>query len=302
MGLGTKLLIVLRAGSKSLHPAWSRVCAKAVDVAISIYDDLQVPAADFRIVHRCPGSKFSGLAAFFAECAWVLDEYTHFCLFEDDLYLPYASLRAIQHAIERYGFDLCAPSLAQESFISWPITVQNDAFELRATDFVEIMAPVMSRRFLARVLPGFTQNHSGWGYEWLWRLTLRELGTCAAVLDSAPIVHTRPMGDGSLYISTAANPIRPWEEATALFARHGIDKDAEPFRNFFGLARGSNRLVLGEAFTSRALAGYRLLARDNPDGFARCRDFLRTAPPPLESAEAIASFAAAPALLSAAAG
>jgi hypothetical protein len=298
----TKLLIVLRAGSTSLHPAWARVCAKAVDVALSVYDDLQVPAADFRIVHRCPGKKFRGLQTFFAECAWVLDEYTHFCLPDDDLYIPYTSLRTIQHCIERYRFDLCAPSLAQEGFMAWPITVQNDAFELRATDFVEGMAPVMSRRFLERVLPMFGENNTGWGYEWLWRLALRELNTFAAILDSAPIVHTRPMGEGTLYDGPGGTRYSGSDEAYALFAKYGIEKDAEPFRNFFGLSRGDRRLLLGNAFVARAMAGYKLLERDNPDHLARCREFLTNAPPPLASVQAVAEFAGADALLSASAG
>jgi hypothetical protein len=38
-----------------------------------------------------------------------------------------------------------------------------------------------------------------WGYEWLWRKLLNDGRAFAAILDAAPIVHARPMGQGSLY-------------------------------------------------------------------------------------------------------
>jgi hypothetical protein len=296
----TKLLIVLRAGAGSLHRAWTRVCAGQADVAISLYDDLPVEEADFVVTHRCAGGKYRGLEAFFRDNAWVLDAYTHFWLFEDDLYLPLESLLTVQEILERYQFVLCSPSLAPESFMAWPITVQNSAFTLRATDFVEIMAPIMSAGFLQRVLPQFGENHSGWGYEWLWRRALSDMGTFAAILDAAPVVHTRPSGSGTLYKTADGQRIRPLREAGALFEKYGIVHNAWPFRNYCGLRRDDRRLVCGAEFLALAMEGYAALLRYRPDDHQRCRDFLTGAPPALTSAEDILAFKGGVALFSAA--
>jgi hypothetical protein len=294
----TKILIVLRAGSASLHRAWTRVCAGAVHVAISLYDDAAVEDAEFVVVHRCRGGKFTGLQAFFADHPAMIDAYTHFWLLDDDLYVPFDSLVQVQDLVARWQFALCAPSLAPESFMSWAITVQNSAFHLRATDFVEIMAPIMSRGFLRRALPLFAENHSGWGYEWLWRTILQDMGTFAAILDAAPIVHARPLGTGTLY----AGGVNGADEARALFAKYAIDPDAAPFRNLFGLARSDRRPVFGADFLARALEGYESLRRHDPAGHARCLEFLESAPPALESAAALRGFPGAGALVSTLAG
>jgi len=273
---------VLRAGAGSLHRSWKRVCAREVDVAISLYDDSAVDAAEFVAVHRCPGSKFGGLAAFFAENPAIIDDYTHFWLFEDDLYLPFDSVPAMRAVLDRDGFPLCGPSLAPESFATWPITIRNRAFQWRATNFVEIMAPVMSRAFLRRALPLFGANYSGWGYEWVWQAMLGEMGACSAIVDSAPVVHTRPVGSGNLY--TAAGSISPHAEMDALLAKHGIDRHAVPFRNLFGMARAERRLVLGAEFSAVALEGCASLREHHPETYETCRAFLAEAPPALDSA------------------
>jgi len=294
----TRILIVLRAGADSLHRSWTHLCAGRVDVAISVYDDAPIDAAAFVATNRSPGGKFRGLAAFFDENAWVLNAYSHFWIFEDDLFLPFDSLLTMQTMIERFDFTLCAPSLTTESFMSWPITVQNSSFALRATDFVEVMAPVMSRAFLQRALPHFADNHTGWGYEWLWRKLLDEMNTFAAILDAAPIVHTRPIGKGQLYGEATDNVTVGMAEADELFRKHGIDNERAPFRNHFGLSRGDLRPVYGSDFLIAALRGYPSLQRNDIAKHERCLRFLMDSPRPLPSVEAILALRGAAALLS----
>jgi hypothetical protein len=295
--MATKILIVLRAGAGSLHRSWSRVCAGHVDVAISLYDDLPVDDSEYVVTHRCRGSKFGGLQAFFAAHPWIIDAYTHFWLFEDDLYLPLDSLLTAQEAVERYGLTLSAPSLAPESFATWEITIRNDAFYLRATDFIEIMAPIMSRDFLRAALPLFAECHSAWGSEWLWRRILNEMNTFGAILDAAPIVHTRPVGQGTLYQAATGARISPADEMNALFRRHGIDPAHAPFRNLFGLDRTGRRLLYGPAFRTEAQHGYQSLLSRYPDVHRRCHHFLMDAPAAVKTLQEVLSLNGAAALL-----
>jgi hypothetical protein len=295
----TKILLVLRAGAGSLHRSWTHICAGRIDVAMSMYDDSRIEDGAFAVVHRHAGPKFRGLAAFFAANDWVIDAYTHFWLFDDDIFLPFESLLMIQDIVERYQFALCAPSLTPESFMAWPITVQNSAFYLRVCDFVEGMAPIMSRAFLQRALPRFNENHSGWGHEWLWRRDLKAMGALAANLDAAPIVHTRPQGTGTLYFTAGGERIDPFAEWDSLLAKHGIEKDAEPFQNFFGLGRADRRPVYGADFQAKALAGYESLRVHNPAYHQKCMEFLRNAPKPLATLDAIRTMPGGAALMAA---
>jgi hypothetical protein len=293
----TRILIVLRAGAGSLHQAWTHVCAGKVNVAISLFDDSPIDASAFVVTHRVAGPKFLGLQAFFAANPWVIDAYTHFWLFDDDLYLPLESLLTAQETVEQYGFTLCGPSLAPESFSSWPITIQNTAFHLRATDFVEIMAPIMSRDFLRKAMPHFAENHTGWGYEWLWRRMLNEMNTFAAILDAAPIVHTRPVGQGKLYIDATGARINAEDELHSFLRHHGIDAAASPFRNLFGLALPDRRLVCGSEFVTEAQRGYQSLLLRHPDRHRDCQAILAGSPNPLGSLSDISRLDGAAALL-----
>jgi hypothetical protein len=297
--MDTKLLIVLRAGRDSLHRSWTTVCAKLADVAISLYDDAPIAESDFVLVHRAPGGKYTGVKALFADHPWIMDAYTHFWLFEDDLYLPFESLLAVRDCIENFRFVLCGPSLAPESFAAWPIMIQNQAFHLRATNFVEIMAPIMSRDFLKRTLPMFGENRTGWGYEWLWQTMLAEMNRFAAILDCAPIVHTRPIGSGRLYDDPTGKQPTAFEEMMALVAKYGIDHERIAPASYFGLARTDRRLVYGAEFLDLAVEGYPLLLRQNRTDHERCRLSVVIAPPPLKSVEDILAFNGAAALLAA---
>jgi len=295
--MNVKLLIVVRVGAASLHRIWTSVCANAVDVAISIFDDSAIDTAGFVAVHRGPGGKFRGMQAFFAQHPWVIDAYTHFWLFDDDLYLPVESVLTIKDVLARYDFPLCSPSLAPESFVSWPIMVRNEAFHLRATNWVEVMAPIMSRAFLRRALPLFGETNGGWGYEWLWQNFLYEMRACAAIVDSAPIVHTRPVGAGSLYCADGSAVVDPADEMQALFVKYAIGGERSLVRNYFALDRADQRPLVGAAFLSRALEGYPLLRRRHPPLYDACMAFLRDGPPALATIDDLLQFAGAAAFL-----
>jgi hypothetical protein len=122
------------------------------------------------LVHRCKlstpraGGKFSDIKKFFEEYPNLIEICDYVWTFEDDVLLPYSSLVKARSLLEKYRFKLAAPSLSFESFFGWPIAVQNERMLFRGTDFVEIMAPIMSRDFLRLALPHFDENFSSWGY------------------------------------------------------------------------------------------------------------------------------------------
>ena len=264
------ILIVVRAGRNSLHRSWSHICHQVADIAISTYDDSDWSGPDVNYLHHAPGGKFTGIKSFFDENPNLIDTYDYFCIFDDDLILPYSSLATIRALLAKFSWQLATPSLSCESFFSWPITVQNQRMLFRAVDFVEIMAPIMSRDFLRITLPHFDANVSSWGLEWLWRQILRNSQTFAVILDAAPIVHTRPLGQSSLYKNLSSDGLRAEDERDALIARFGLDRN-EPFRNLFGVSNDEPpRLLVGDDLVHEMIGGYRAVSDFNFDNFSRC--------------------------------
>ncbi len=192
-----RVLAVLRAGPNSIHHAWSENISKVVDLAVSTYGD----APKDRIVyhakyqHHFDGSKLGGIRHFFNLNKDLLVAYDHIWLLEDDLFIPTFSAVRINQVASSGLFDLFQPALAPESHYSFALTVCNPRFFLRVTDFVEQMSPVFSVKFLTQVLPYFDENYSGSGQEWLWQRILEEGGRFCAIVDCAPIYHTRRVGE-----------------------------------------------------------------------------------------------------------
>ena len=204
-GAQPRILIIIRAGRNSIHRCWTWTVNGFADVALSVYDDTDFSSDGARFVHKTPGGKFPGIAAFLEAFPNVISEYDYFWLFEDDLVLPLETLRQVSNLLGRFQFELSSPAITYYSFFTWPIMVRNDRFIFRGTNFVEVMAPIMSRKFLLLVAHAFNDNYSGWGHEWLWHKHLGDLGSFAAIFDCAPITHSRPFGSGSLIKNRAGD-------------------------------------------------------------------------------------------------
>ena len=265
MGSAPRILIVLRAGRDSIHRSWIWTLHGLVDVAISTYDDSDYSADGVaRFFHQFSGGKFSGVKDFFDTHPSVIEEYDYFWLFEDDLTLPLASLRAVLKLLARFPFALSSPSLSHESVIYWKINMTNSRFVFRGTDFVEIMMPIMSRDFLRAALPAFNDNYSGYGQESLWQKLLKERRSFAVIFDSAPMTHTRPYQFGSLGRNKPSSLPDLALDLQNFLTKHGL---LFPYStNYFGVTSGpSPQILTQDAFIREALCGYEALRPLRPD-------------------------------------
>ena len=171
-----RILLIIRVGRNTIHRSWIWTTHGFADVAISTFDDTDCANDGVRFLHRFPGGKLPGVMDFLRTHPAVIEQYDYFWLLDDDLVLPFDTLRRISALLARFPFDLSAPGLSYESFFSWPLTMANDRFLFRCTDFVEVMAPIMSRAFLQAAMLAFADNFSCWGHEWL-SLTRRQSST-----------------------------------------------------------------------------------------------------------------------------
>jgi hypothetical protein len=100
---------------------------------------------------------------------------------------------------------------------------------LRYTNFVEIMAPLMSMQALRHLMPTLDNDDikSAWGLDFVWPYLLNNRDV--AVIDKTPMTHTRPV--------TAFNPdsnfyrmynIDPMLEGHQNMTKYGLSSNTKP--------------------------------------------------------------------------
>lgn len=253
-------LAVVRAGDNSLHPHWA-VDTTAFDVAISYFgqdDSREFPEA--RYVHRLKAGKWDGIASFFQAFPDVQDAYDYFWFPDDDLDLTAAKADALLAAGIAHNLDLWQPSLDRQSYFGLPITLHIPGLTLRHTNFVEIMAPVLSRRLLQATLPLFSTTRSGFGLDYLWPQMVEQMRHGAtdgcAVLDGLTITHTRPVGSVlKKVIATASGPTSREEFAQVL----ALVKHRNPLITSMGLSIPRKRTYRAVRNDGSVIAPWRLL-------------------------------------------
>lgn len=254
-------LALFRAGSKSLHPhAVQRLAEQNFDYALSWFG-AEAPAAEgAAFVHLQKGAKWPGLQETLIAHWDTIQQYEYVWLPDDDL-LCEPELVSRMFAICRdLQLDLAQPALTRDSYFSHLITLQHTEFQVRFTNFVEIMAPVVSIDMLARVFPTLQGNVSGWGLDSLWpRLT--KLGK-VAIIDDTPVKHTRPVG-GPNYQFNKEVGLTPAQEALLGMARYGIDTPADFHVNYAGLLQTGEPICIGPTVNEVDAVLKKLIASTN---------------------------------------
>ena len=203
-----------------------------------------------------------GIKRFFEEKPHLLDEYEHIWLIEDDLFIPPNSARFIVQVAKTNTCPLFQPALSLDSHTSFGLLVQNPGFLLRVVDFVEQMAPVFKSDLLRRSLPHFDDNYSGFGYEWLWQRYVEEDGGFSAVIDCAPIYHTRPVGQGDLAANAPASASRS-DDLGLFMEKHGLKQRTLIYAGLMlssgGKSLESSEILTGTSLVEAQVAGLRQL-------------------------------------------
>ena len=202
-GSPLRTLAVVRCGDQSLHESWA-IGGKTFDVAVSYFgDDSERRFPEAAFVHRFKGGKWDGLYNFFLSFPETRLAYDYFWFPDDDLLASAPDVDTLMRLGNFYSLDFFQPSLDNQSYFSHLLTLQHRSFILRYSNFVEIMAPVLSQPLLEKALPTMTDTKSGFGLDFLWAemaATLRRQGNRpnVAIVDAVCIRHTRPVG-GSLH-------------------------------------------------------------------------------------------------------
>ncbi|PXX61694.1 hypothetical protein DFR70_108252 [Nocardia tenerifensis] len=217
-------LVVLRAGDTSLHEQWlAGPEPRNWDLVVSYFGDVphRYRTGDVRRLDR-KGAKWPALHHVLAvDLAESIDDYDYIWLPDDDLATDTASINAMFDYAARYRLSLAQPALTEDSYYTHEITLVDRRFDLRYTNFVEIMAPCFHREFLLHCLPTFATTQTGWGLDFHWPRFVRDTSSIA-IVDAVTVRHTRPVGGPNLTAARAAG-VNPWTEYYDYLRQHAID-------------------------------------------------------------------------------
>ncbi len=238
-------LALFRAGPSSLHPhAVQRLAEQNFDYALSWFGDTPPQHAEGAVfVHHVKGAKWPGLEQTLLAHWDQIQAYSHVWLPDDDLLCVPEQVSRMFSICSDLHLDLAQPALTPDSYFTHVSTLQHAAFQLRFTNFVEIMAPVLSADLLARVFHTLKNQISGFGLDAVWPRFSR-MGK-VAIIDDTPVKHTRPVGGPNYKFNKAAG-LAPAHEDWLVSAGSFVETPADFHINFGGLLQNGDTLCIGD--------------------------------------------------------
>ncbi len=192
-----RTLVVIRLGADHRVSGWAKTPrrARSWDLVLSPYQEVP-DLDDFEADAVVPiaGGKWDAIHALFEARPDLLDH--------PRVWLPDDDIEAAPDTVERFislarshDLALCQPALTRGSQFSHFVTLQNRFTALRYTNFVELMAPMMTRDVLAAALPFMKDRGGAKGLDFIWqKFVPGEAERRIAVIDAAAMGHHRPLG------------------------------------------------------------------------------------------------------------
>lgn len=226
-----RFLVVVRAGSKSLHPSWlgEPGAERNWDLQLSTYGDNAelLGQADLPTVVD-QGTKWDSMVRHFQARPELLDRYEYIMLADDDLLMRAEDINEMFERSVQHKLVISQLSLSRDSWVTYPVLMQCPTFMMRFTNHIDCMAPCFESSYLrGTVLPLVEQYICGWGADHVWAMLMENPAYRCAVFDDIAMVHTRPLGKGTLQGAFAKLGVRPCDEVrtvTGLFDNYpGVD-------------------------------------------------------------------------------
>jgi hypothetical protein len=248
-------LVVCRVGDHSLHREWvGDPATRSYDVWLDYWGDRdESDTANGAVWSVGRGTtKWPRMASLLAERADAARSYRSVWFPDDDLRATPEVVDRLFEIFERLELWLAQPALTAGSFLTFCPTLANGSFLARFTNFAEVMAPIFSAYSLTKCTPTFSQSRSGWGLDVVWPRLLGLPRDRIAIIDAAPVTHTRPVMSGDWYrrLGSPGN-----EEYEALALAYGVPLPYR-LRQYGGvLRRGEKVCRAGFAFAAKLALG-----------------------------------------------
>lgn len=237
-GTGRPYLVFFRAGPASLH---RRIIAEDParnwDCVVNWWSvPPDPPSAELELSGGL--NKADGFFELSARGLVSWRGYRYILLLDDDVYFAPGDVSRLLRICDEHGTYLAQPALRWGTYASHPVTLRNPLCRLRATSFVEIMAPVFSCAALEDLLDTFTLTKSTWGIDWAWSSRLSDKDAIR-IVDAVVVDHTKALSlaGGAFYARLREMGIDP---------RDDLREVQQRFAEFGGIR------TLGQGHTLRA--------------------------------------------------
>ena len=216
-------VVISRNGNNSLHQHWlsNNYADRNWDLILLFYD-----RKAFENFHTSEGvskfyiegGKWTSIYKFFLNNN-KLEAYNYYWFPDDDLEIDSISINKLFQAMDEHNLFVAQPSLTKDSFYTFLLLIQNEAFILRYSNFIEVMAPCLNREVLQKALEDFKECESGVGLDHLWGNYFNYELKKMAILDEISMKHTRPIG-GPLYDYLRSKNIDHMDELRKLLKKY----------------------------------------------------------------------------------
>lgn len=186
--------VISAVGNNSLHKQWlPNEKESTFDLHLIVYDQsFQKYYNDSNFISYKKGYKMKLVYDYLCTHPEYLEHYKYFFIPDDDISTDICTIEKLFEMMEAYNLEIAQPALIN-SYYTFPHTLRDKTCVLRYVNFVEIMIPCFSQKALKLVLPTFNANESGWGIENHWPILINTNLKDIAVIDSVPMIHTRPI-------------------------------------------------------------------------------------------------------------
>jgi hypothetical protein len=214
-----KYLVISTVGNDSLHSEWIQDNPN-FDLVLLYYGNKEEIVKEYTkqtpYVYAAKGEKYHLLKSFILSEPEFVSQYSYIWLPDNDVSISTQSINKMFLLAEKYNLLLAQPAMI--GYVSHQITLPQPENLLRYTNFVEVLAPLMSLDTLTLVKDTFDENYSGWGYDFLWPYMLNYPQDKIAIIDSIVMTHTKPVGtDYSRF------PVHPSLESEAMLHKLAPD-------------------------------------------------------------------------------
>lgn len=190
-----KYLVISTVGDKSLHSEWISENPN-FDLVLLYYGNkkeiVDKYSKETPYVYAAKGEKYHLIKSFLLLEPEFVANYSYIWLPDNDVSISTEDINKMFELANKHNLSLAQP--AMKGYVSHQITLPQPNILLRYTNFVEILAPLMSLETLLLVKDTFDKNYSGWGYDALWPYMLNYPKDKIAIIDSITMTHTQPIG------------------------------------------------------------------------------------------------------------
>ena len=236
-------LVVIRAGRQSLHTIWmDPQSPRSWDLLIDYYEKLDSDHDDLAdFINEGGITKFSSMHALDRTTPDFLRSYRAICFLDDDIEIAFQDIDRMFTIFSSFGLWLAQPSLTADSFYTYPMTVNCDCFVMRYTNFVEIMAPIMSQETFVKLVGTFNESISGYGLDDVWPKILGYPRDRIAILDAVTARHTKKIDhkEGAFYRFLRSMEVDPFAEMKNMAMKYDITAEESNVRSYSVVPRFS---------------------------------------------------------------